>query len=482
MKNIRRIISLCLVTLLVSSASLTAFAESPSETASRYIKAIIEKIYEDYRFDANKDGLYEAAIDYLIKENPYLLEGTIDAVTGVLDKHSEYFTREEMKSFMNFVEQAYVGIGVTILETETGIKVTEVNAVGGAYAAGILAGDVIIEVSGENVLGKSLDEVTEMVRGDEGTYVKIKVLRGDNALEFDVERRRIYTETVYFSIDEEDKIAYIYITEFAPSTPSSMEDALAHIESKGIKKFIIDVRSNPGGELESVSEVLSMFVPKNKVLTKIEYNDEKRNEKILSTAKFTSKPNRKIIVLANGESASAAELFAGALQNLKLAKVVGETTYGKGSMQQFLGLNSNKNFTLGDIKLSVAEFTKPDGTKINGIGIEPDVKVKNGYESFDASSLTQMTISARYTVGDVAEDVRAIEERLSALGYFKGEADDVFDENTKTATEKFQSDTGLFVYGVMDYTTQSVLNEKIDSLEVPVDRQFNKAYEMLLKE
>jgi len=287
---------------------------------------------------------------------------------------------------------------------------------------------------------------------------------------------------IYFSIDEEDKIAYIYITEFAPSTPSSMEDALAHIESKGIKKFIIDVRSNPGGELESVSEVLSMFVPKNKVLTKIEYNDEKRNEKILSTAKFTSKPNRKIIVLANGESASAAELFAGALQNLKLAKVVGETTYGKGSMQQFLGLNSNKNFTLGDIKLSVAEFTKPDGTKINGIGIEPDVKVKNGYESFDASSLTQMTISARYTVGDVAEDVRAIEERLSALGYFKGEADDVFDENTKTATEKFQSDTGLFVYGVMDYTTQSVLNEKIDSLEVPVDRQFNKAYEMLLKE
>ena len=93
-----------------------------------------------------------------------------------------------------------------------------------------------------------------------------------------------------------------------------------------------------------------------------------------------------------------------------------------------------------------------------------------------------MTISARYSVGDVAEDVRAIEERLSALGYFKGEADDTFDENTKTATEKFQNDTGLFVYGVMDYTTQSVLNEKIDSLEVEVDRQFNKAYEMLLKE
>ena len=266
------------------------------------------------------------------------------------------------------------------------------------------------------------------------------------------------------------------------STPESVEKALADIEGQGINKLIIDVRDNPGGDLSSVIDVLSLFVPKDTVLTKIQYNDETKNVELKSNASFTKAPDREMVVLVNENSASAAELFSGAMQNLGLAKVVGLTTYGKGSMQQFMLLINPPGFDLGDIKLSVAEFTKPDGSRINGIGIEPDVRIKNVYEPFDDSELTPMTLNDRYSVGDQAEDVRAIEERLSLLGYYTGTVDDTFDSFTAEATEEFQADMGFYVYGVMDFTTQNALNDEIHSAEVEVDRQFETACELLLKE
>ena len=175
-------------------------------------------------------------------------------------------------------------------------------------------------------------------------------------------------------------------------------------------------------------------------------------------------------------------MFAGCLQNLRIAKVVGTETFGKGSMQEFMGLISPHGMSLGDIKLSVGEFTKPDGGKINGVGIAPDVRVKNAVEPYDASVLTPMTINDRYSVGDECPDVLAIEERLEVLGYYTGKVDGVFDSYTKRATEQFQEKVGLFVYGVMDYTTQNALNNAIAEAEVEIDRQFEKAHQMLLKE
>lgn len=484
MKKIKKILAcvLALMLMITSQTTIFGYEETSGETASRYIRAIIDKVYENYRFDADKDAMYKAVLDYVMKENPELLEGAIRASMSTLDPYSEYFSVDEMEAFVDLVETAYVGIGVTIVQVSEGIEITEVNENGGAYEAGVIPGDIIFEVDGKNIVGMNTEEVSELVRGESDTYVTIKVHREQEDLSFTILRKRIYNETVAYSVHEEDKIGYIYISKFSSSTPESVKKALDDIESQGINKLLIDVRGNPGGELSSVVDVLSYFVPKNKVLTKIQYNEEKRNTEIKSTATFSKTPNRKIIVLADEDSASAAELFTGAMQNLKLAKVVGVTTYGKGSMQNFMKLINPAGFNLGDIKLSIAEFTKPDGSRINGVGIEPDVWVKNVYEPYDASKLTPMTISDRYSVGDEGEDVRAIEERLSVLGYFSGEADDKFDEQTKTATEKFQSDSGLFSYGVMDYTTQNALNDRIAEAEVLKDRQFDKAYEMLLKE
>ncbi len=481
MKSIKKILAtfLCAAFVLMPAS---AFAENTAgETAARYIKAIINKVAEDYRFNANKQAMYESVLDYVMKENPELLEGAIDAAMKPLDAHSEYFPAQDKDSFIASVEQTYVGIGVTIQKVDTGIEIQEVNPAGGAYAAGIQVGDIIFEVEGTNITGRNTEEVSSMIKGEEGTFVTVRVHRGSSDLSFTIERRLIQTETVLYE-ELDHKVAYIYISSFAFSTVDSMERILADAQSKGIKKFMIDVRDNPGGELGSVIDILSMFVPKDQTITKIEYNNARRNAEYKSTASFTTAPDRDIIILANEKSASASELFAGCLQNLGLAKVVGQETFGKGSMQQFMGLINPAGFHLGDIKLTVAEFTKPDGGKINGLGISPDVRVKNAVVPYDDSGLTPMTLSAEYAVGSQADDVLAIEERLKVLGYNPGKVDGVFDEATKTATSLLQERVSLPVTGIMNYTTQNALVDEIKNSEMIEDRQFDTAYEMIIKE
>ncbi len=483
MKKIKKIVAIALsLLMLIMPFSVSAeMLNSDGEVAAFYIKAIIEKIAEDYRFEADKTKMYEAVLDYVYEEHPELLEGSIQSVTDTLDIHSEYFAQDELVDFVNSVESAYVGIGVTVEKVEEGLRVTEVNENGGAFEAGIKVNDIIFEVNGQNIKGFSLDEATSLIRGEEGTSANLRLHRGEEDILVVVTRKMIYVETVAYSA-EEGGVGYIYIAEFAPSTPYSVKKALDDLEGQGIKKFMIDVRDNPGGTLRSAVEVLELFVPKGKTLTKIMYNNERRNEEIKSEATFRKAPKREIIVLINENSASAAELFSGAMQNLKLAKVLGVESYGKGSMQEFMGLNSPRDFKLGDIKLSVAEFTKPDGGKINGIGITPDIRVKNYTDFYKDSDFTPLESKQRYKVGDVDTDVYAIEERLSALGYNVGKVDEVFDEFTEAATAKFQENLGLFSYGVMDFTTQQAVKNEIAKTEVLVDKQLETAYKMLLEE
>lgn len=483
MKRMKKIIAILLsLIMLVMPFSVSAETlNTDGEISAHYIKAIIDKIAEDYRFEADKTKMYEAVLDYVMNEHPDLLEGSIQAVTDTLDDYSDYMTAEELKSFLMGVENVYVGIGVTIEKVDEGIKVTEVNENGGAFESGIQVNDIIFEVNGQNIKDFTLDESRVLIIGDEGTSVDLKVHRGENDILFSVVRKKIYVDTVTYSA-EEGGVGYIYISEFASSTPMLVEKALEDLEGQGIKKFMIDVRDNPGGTLGSAIGVLELFVPKGKTLTKIIYNNERRNIEIKSEADFKKAPNREIIILVNENSASAAELFSGAMQNLKLAKVLGVTSYGKGSMQEFMGLISPKDYDLGDIKLSVAEFTKPDGGKINGCGIKPDIKVKNYTELLKNSDFTPLESKKRYTIGDVDKDVYAIEERLTALGYYVGEVDEVFDEFTKAATAKFQENLGLHPYGVMDFTTQQAVENEISKTEVLIDKQLETAYDMLLEE
>lgn len=475
----KRIIATVTAVVMLLSCFVASAAETRGETASRYLTGLVDLIEKYYKYDdVTKVELYEAVIDYLIKENPDAIEGALKAATDVLDDYSVYYTSDELGTFVQNVHQTYVGIGVTVQKSDAGCIVTDVNKSGGAYLAGVVVGDELVAADGKSFKGMSLDEIVSLIQGEPGTTVKVKLLRGDVSISLDIERKKLSIQTVTHEI--KDDIGYIYISSFASETAEEVKNALYDIEEKHrLKKIIIDVRDNPGGELKTVIDVLSQFVPKGKTLVKFEYKDERMNYEIKSKASFTKAPTRKIVVLANENSASAAELFAGTMQYYKLATVMGDITFGKGSMQEMMGIIDPAGFELGDIKLTMAEFTKPDGSPINRIGITPDKFVENKYKDFDESTLTPMTISNRYTIGDEHEDVLAIEERLSALGYMVGEVDGVYDKLTFQATKNFQADTELYPYGVMDYTTQSRLNDAIEDLEVLVDKQLEAAIEFL---
>jgi len=477
----KKILSIVLAFVMLLSCVCVSAEETRGETASRYLTGLVELIEKYYKYgDVTKEELYEAVIDYLIKENPDLLEGALKAATDILDDYTVYYTQDELGDFVQNVHQTYVGIGVTVQKSDLGCIITEVNPSGGAYAAGITAGDELIAADGVSLEGMSLDEIVSKIQGVAGTTVTVEVLRGDAHITLDIERKQINIQTVTYEII--DDIGYIYISSFAIPTAQEVKDALYDIEENHkLKKLIIDVRDNPGGELHSVIDILSMFVPENKVLVKFEYKDERMNYEIKSKAEFSKAPNREIVILANENSASASELFCATMQHYKLATVVGQLTFGKGSMQEMMGVIDPPGFNLGDIKLTIAEFTKPDGGRINHVGVFPDKVVKNKFEDFDESTLTPMTINARYTIGDEHSDVLAIEERLSALGYNVGEVDGVFDKMTHQATKNFQADTNLHPYGVMDYTTQARLNDVIEDYEVEIDIQKATAIEILNK-
>ncbi|MBO5734404.1 MAG: PDZ domain-containing protein [Clostridia bacterium] len=477
----KKILSFVLAFVMLFSCVCVSAEETRGETASRYLTGLVGLIEKYYKYgDVTKEELYEAVIDYLIKENPDLLEGALKAATDILDDYTVYYTQNELGDFVQNVHQTYVGIGVTVQKSDLGCIITEVNPSGGAYAAGITAGDELIAADGVSLEGMSLDEIVSKIQGVAGTTVTVEVLRGDAHITLDIERKQINIQTVTYEII--DDIGYIHISSFATPTAQEVKDALYDIEENHkLKKLIIDVRDNPGGELNSVIDILSMFVPENKVLVKFEYKNERMNYGIKSKAEFSKAPNREIVILANENSASASELFCGTMQYYKLATVVGQLTFGKGSMQEMMGVIDPPGFNLGDIKLTMAEFTKPDGGRINHVGVFPDKVVKNKFEDFDEEALTPMTINARYTIGDEHSDVLAIEERLNALGYNVGEVDGVFDKMTHQATKNFQADTNLHPYGVMDYTTQARLNDVIEDYEVEIDTQKATAIEILSK-
>ena len=475
----KRIISALIAVLMLFSCASVFAAETRGETASRYLTGLVDLIEQYYKYDdVTKEELYKAVIDYLIKENPDAIEGALKAATEILDDYSVYYTSDELGTFVQNVHQSYVGIGVTVQKSDAGCIVTEVNKSGGAYLAGVAVGDELICAEGKSFEGMSLDEIVAVIQGEMGTTVTVELLRGETHISLDIERKKLTIQTVAYEI--KDDVGYIYISSFASATANEIKDALYDIEENHrLKKIIIDVRDNPGGELQTVINVLNQFVPKGKTLAKFEYKDKRLNYEIKSKATFTKAPTRKIVILANENSASASELFCGTMQHYKLATVIGDITFGKGSMQEMVGIIDPEGFNLGDIKLTMAEFTKPDGSPINRVGITPDKFVDNKYKNFDASELTPMTISNRYTIGDEHEDVLAIEERLSALGYMVGEIDGIYDKLTFQATKNFQADVELHPYGVMDYTTQSRLNDAIEDLEVLVDRQLETAFEFL---
>lgn len=298
-----------------------------------------------------------------------MLDETIKGyVNGLGDEYSEYMTKEEWAEFEASALGNYVGIGVTIAQ-DVNDNVVVVSTIAGTPAeeAGLQSEDILVEVDGESVLGVSTSDVARKIQGDEGTKVKIKVARGNEYIDFEIERKAIKVYHVQGEM-KENNIGYILLQTFDEGAADEFLEKFNELKKQGAEKLIVDLRYNTGGLLEEALSIADYMLDKDDVvLIAIDADGDKQYYK----AENEEKPiDMEIVVLVNDYSASASEVLAGALKDNGEAIIVGEKTYGKGVIQNV--------FSLADgsiLKLTVSEYLTPNETKINKIGIIPDVEV-----------------------------------------------------------------------------------------------------------
>ena len=290
-------------------------------------------------------------------------------ISGLDERYTAYYTPEEYEQLMNDSQGVYVGIGVTVTtDQETGnMVIVTVTEDGPGEAAGLLEGDTIISIEGESVQDMDLDTAVSKIQGEEGTEVTIGVYRESTGetLEKTMTRRKMDAQTVAYSMLE-DNIGYIQITAFDEVTVEQFDNAVSDLQSQNIRGLIVDVRGNPGGNVDSVCSILDRLLPEGLLVYTIDKNGSKEeeyadNEEVLDIP---------MAVLVNGDSASASEIFAAALQDYDWAEIVGEQTYGKGIVQYIIPLSDGSA-----VKLTSAKYYTPNGECIHGIGVTPDVKV-----------------------------------------------------------------------------------------------------------
>ncbi|OUQ24248.1 hypothetical protein B5E77_14025 [Lachnoclostridium sp. An131] len=297
----------------------------------------------------------------------YLYKG---AVAGLGDIYAAYYTEEEYQSLIDSTNGSYYGIGVEISQNmSTGIiTISRIFEGSPAEEAGLLPGDVLYKIAGQEVTGEDLNKVVSLIKGEEYTTVSVEVARDGQSgyLEFEVERRTIEVPTVESEMLE-DNIGYIAITSFDDVTTEQFMTALDTLESQGMEALIVDLRNNGGGLVSSVCAILDRLLPEGLIV----YTEDKygnREEEFSDAENYFDKP---MAVLVNGNSASASEIFAGAIKDYGIGTLVGTTTYGKGIVQKIYPLSDGTA-----VKLTVSKYYTPNGNNIHGTGIEPDVTVE----------------------------------------------------------------------------------------------------------
>lgn len=316
----------------------------------------------------------------------YLYKGLM---AGLGDPYSTYYTAEEYKELTEDTEGVYRGIGVTMQKDVSTGAVTVVKCFEGAPGAeaGLQPQDQLVKVNGEDITDKELSEVVKMIKTSESDTVTLTILREG---ESDYREVEVTLDTVEAPMVEhemlDNKIGYITINQFAETTASQYETALEDLNNQGMERLIVDVRDNPGGLLTSVCDVLDSMLPEELLV----YTEDKNGKKSEYNATGTDQFDKPMVILVNGNSASAAEIFSGALQDYKVAKLVGTTTFGKGIVQQIFNLSDGSA-----VKMTISKYYTPSGRYIHGTGLEPDIEVDLPDElknqvSIDKSEDTQL--------------------------------------------------------------------------------------------
>lgn len=303
-----------------------------------------------------------------------IYKGLLDSLG---DPYSVYYTEEELVKLMSDTQGVYYGIGAYVsLDSTIGMpRISGVIPGTPAESAGLAIDDIIYEVDKNSTQGLTLEEVVNMIKGEEGTFVHLTLVRGTatDYLEIDVTRAQIEVPTVNTRLLE-DGIGYLQITEFDDVTYDQFVEGMAELRGNDIKGLIIDLRSNPGGNLSTVCDISRQLLPQGTIV----YTMDRDGKKETYECDGKHEIDIPVVVLVNKYSASASEILSGALKDYEKATLVGTTTYGKGIVQRIIDLKDGTA-----VKLTVSSYYTPKGINIHGIGIDPDVEVEYDAESYD---------------------------------------------------------------------------------------------------
>ena len=298
-------------------------------------------------------------------------------VESLNDPYSEYYTVSELSAVMEEGSGTYSGIGCYISydeDTRT-CKVSSVIPGTPAEKAGIMSNDVFYEVDGQRTTGWTASDVATHVKGEEGTTVDLIMLRDGEQKEFNIQRKKVDNPTVSVNMADKDAgIGYLRITEFDDITSSQFKNGMQTLNDEGMKALILDLRDNPGGNVDTVVDIAGQFLPAGKVMYTVDKNGKEEDYNSDGLHEF----NKPLVVLCNGNSASAAEILTGSIKDYKKGTVVGEKTFGKGIVQRIIPFQDGSA-----IKLTIAKYYLPNGECIHGEGIEPDVEIKLDTEAYE---------------------------------------------------------------------------------------------------
>ena len=353
------------LTLMTSDES-----QDISQTLDTY-RAVIDKYYLG---DVDEQSLKEGAI-----------QGYIE---GLGDPYTEYISKEDMEDYMEDTMGNFVGIGIYMIEDTETNQIMVLSPIKGSPAekAGIQPGDYIISVNGEPCTADDMTVISTKIKGEEGSTVKLQILRGEETLDFEITRENIIVNPVEGEVLE-NNIGYIKFSSFDENTAEEFKTRFEELQSQGITSLIIDLRNNGGGIVDEALQIAGYIADKDSVLL---YEVDKDNKETVEKNESDPIINMPVIILTNENTASSSEILAGALKDLGKARIVGTTTYGKGVIQQILTLPDGSG-----LKITTEKYLTPNRTEINEVGIQPDetVELPKSVESIlnvDRSEDTQL--------------------------------------------------------------------------------------------
>lgn len=484
----RIICTILIVLIMLGQVSLAA--TNQDETDLLYLKGILELIRDQYKGDISDDELvYSAA------------KGMLES----LDPYTVFYNNEETEDFVDTISGTFGGIGISMQISGDYIVIMQVFSDSPAEKAGLLQGDKIVEADGVSLVKEATDKASSLIKGEVGTKVKLGILRDGRTVPqyFEVKREIINVNPVSYEI--RGSIGYIRLDMFSSNSDEYVTDALGYMDRNNIKKIILDLRDNPGGEVSQAVEIARKFVPKG-LITKLDYQSSRYRD--ISYYSDLDNPKYELAVLVNSSSASASEIVAGAIQDSGAGKLVGTKTFGKAKFQSLIPLLTLEAFEkykaqgifavngydlqahgiyptgdeiAGYTKMSLGVYYTPNGRMIDGTGLEPDFTIDDPQPVSDIyiNSIGRLTGEAWIRLDGQGIDVFNSEMILKIMGYKVQTPDNTLDIDTAVALREYQKDSGLPVTAILDKQTKTALNADLVKAILKYDMQYSTAVGLL---